>query len=62
MRESSRSAKIMETTVVLVMIALSAFGAVISGIFVIIGALLLRANQKMYTEYFKDRSMANRDK
>lgn len=29
---------------------------------IIINLLLLRANQKMYTEYFKDRSMGNRIK
>ncbi len=50
----------MEITIVMLLIAFTAFGTMVSGIFVIVGVLMLRANQKMYTEYFKDRSIAAR--
>jgi hypothetical protein len=43
-------------------ISICMFGAFISGVFVIIGVLLLHANQKMYTEYFKDRSIGLRNR
>jgi hypothetical protein len=42
----------METLIILS--AIISIGSIICNI------LLLRANQKMYTEYFKDRSMNNR--
>ena len=44
----------MENLIILLIIIIVAIGSIVANV------LLLRANQKMYTEYFKDRSMANR--
>lgn len=43
-------------------VAVCAVILVVNLALVIAGLLILRANQKMYTEYFKDRSIASRQK
>lgn len=52
----------METSLMIAIICavFSAFAVVVTVGLLVVGLLIHRANQKMYTEYFKDRSIAAR--